>query len=472
MKRQHTYEQLIGQKLNGLTPPHVAGLWNNMEAILDREMPQQEKRKRVGGAWWFSANMLIAAGLFASVGTVYTLCRVSGKEPATAVITEVATPQIAKEAIGNKGKEATAKASGSEMASRLQQTPVADQRFSSATPATYGAVSEHKMVLTAAGTEINAAVEQHSAVSEVTTAASQIPVADETGVATLAAGTGEGVITAPLREALPVESTLPSAFDQQPVTAPVAVNVVAGKQKKARFYSDKGFAAGLSLNMPVAVSQQQKVGLDREGKNNQWQDYIPSVYAQLHLNKKFYLQAEWQPVMAQYTPGFTLYNRVDELNPDEKMQKVVKLNKLFYTSLPVSFHYNTPLKNLAVGVGMQYSKTQKIVLQDQEYYHLIQAGGVFDVTELKNEVVVKDPEAVRKHNTGEVVDSVAQSFKRDEWRMLADVNYHFKGLNLGVRYTHGLTNYINTNFTNLPVKDRNESLQLYLRFNLFDSRKK
>lgn len=472
MKRQHTYEKIIGQKLNGLTPPDVAGLWDNMQAILDREMPQQEKRKRVSGAWWFSANMLIAAGLFASVGTVYTLCHVSGKEPATAVITKVATPLVAKEVVGNEGEETSAKVSGSVMASRLQQTLLAKRRISSATPVEYGAVSEPMMVLTAAGREANAVVEQHSAVSELTTALIQAPVAEETGAVTLAESTGEGVITAPLKEAFPVKTTLPSVFNQQLLIATGAAKAVAGKQKKARVYSDKGFAAGLSLNMPVAVHQQQKVELDRNGRNNQWQDYVPSVYAQLHLNKKFYLQAEIQPVAAQYTPNFTLYNRMVELNPDEKMQTVVKLNKLFYTNLPVSFHYNTPLRNLTVGVGMQYSKTQKIILQNQEYYHLIQGGGAFEVTELKNEVVVKNPEAVRKHNTGEVIDSVAQSFKRDEWRMLADVNYHFKGFNLGVRYTNGLTNYINTNFTNLPVKDRNESLQLYLRFNLFDSRKK
>jgi hypothetical protein len=45
MKRQHLYEKKIGQKLNGMATPDVAGLWDQMEAILDREMPHQEKEK-------------------------------------------------------------------------------------------------------------------------------------------------------------------------------------------------------------------------------------------------------------------------------------------------------------------------------------------------------------------------------------------------------------------------------------------
>jgi hypothetical protein len=461
MKRQCTYEKIIGQKLNGLTPPDITGLWNNMEAILDREMPQQQKKKRPAGAWWFSANMLIAAGLFAAAGTVYTIRQVAGKEPLT-----LAQNEVVKENSREESFAATAeKTSGREVVAALQNssTNVHQQVSAKASLTTaFAAAPEPKMALAAAGkpeTEKEAAVAQENVSNTVVVTENHPFVAAEALLVNSTENAVEQLLTASVKEVLPV-------------TAPLASPVVAAKQKRTRRYSHEGFAAGLSLNLPVALGQQQKLDLDREGKKNQWQDYVPSVYAQWHLNKKFYLQAEWQPVVAQYTPGFTLYNRIDELNPDEKMQKVVKLNKLFYTSLPVSVHYNTPVKNLTVGVGMQYSKTGKIILQDQEYYHLIGVGGVFDVTELKNEVVVKDPKEVRKQNTGDVVDSVASSFRREDWRILADVGYKIKGFNIGVRYTQGLNNYINTNFTDLPVKDRNESLQLYLRFNLFDSRKK
>ena len=448
MKRQPTYEQLMGQKLNSLPPPDITGLWGNMEVILDREMPQQKKKRF--GTWWFSANMLIAAGLFASVGTVYTLCRVAGKVPVTAMVNEVSSP------------EATATPSIGASASTVQQTRSTRQRFSPGLPSTV-ALTEPPMLLAAAGQPEK---EGTDAIELNTTAGSDCRPHPPVEAEGTAASVAEEVLECILTEKLPVRSL----FKQQPAPVPFATKMVITKQKKEEAYSDKGLAAGFSLNLPVALGQQQKLALGHAGKKNAWQDYVPSVYAQLHLNRAFYLQAEWQPVMAQYTPNVTLYNRIDELNPDEKMQKAVKLNKLFYTSLPVSFHYNTPVKNLTLGVGTQYSRLKTIILQDQEYYHLIGNSGVFDVTELKNEVVPKNPEAVRGHNTGDVADSLGRSFKRHEWRLLADVGYHFKGFNLGVRYTQGLTNYVN--FTSLPVRDRNERLQLYLRLDVFDSRKK
>jgi hypothetical protein len=79
MNRQHTYEQIIGRKLNRLTPPDVAGLWDIMESILDREMPQQKEKKRPA-AWWFNANLLAAAGLLVAVGSVYTFYGEPGRE--------------------------------------------------------------------------------------------------------------------------------------------------------------------------------------------------------------------------------------------------------------------------------------------------------------------------------------------------------------------------------------------------------
>jgi hypothetical protein len=97
MKRNYTYEQLIGRKLNGLTAPDVAGLWDNMEAILDREMPQQKEKKRPA-AWWFNANLLVAAGLLVAVGSVYTFYGEWGREQlATRVSTNPAPVASTKE---------------------------------------------------------------------------------------------------------------------------------------------------------------------------------------------------------------------------------------------------------------------------------------------------------------------------------------------------------------------------------------
>ncbi len=477
MKRQHTYERIIGEKLNGLTPPNVAGLWENMEAILDREMPRQEEKKRPL-AWWLNANLLVAAGLFVAVGSVYTFCRVAGKQPVPATV--VATTNAAAGA--NKATGSEQAGSGNVAAAGKPASPVeAMPAPAVAAPEATGRMAFQLTVSTTGFTTAPAAVSKVSLAGleaqpvqpEVMEEMAPVgTVAASTRAETAGAAQAEVVATIaePLKEASKEQAVAPAFFHRQPVNTKTTITIAP--KTKTTVFSDRGFSAGLAALLPVAMGPQQKLALDMHGRKNNWQDLMPAVYAQYHLSKKFYLQAEWQPVAAQYTPNFTLYDRTDVLNPDEKQQKIVKLNKLFYTNIPVSFHYNTPVKNLTVGIGAQYSKLKRVVLQDQEYYYLIGAGGVFDKTELKNEVVVKDPEAVRGHTTGDVVDSVASAIRREDWRLTADVAYRYKTLQLGVRYSNGINHYINTNFTNLRVKDRHQSLQFYLRVNLFDSRKK
>lgn len=80
MNRQHLYEEIIGRKLNGLAAPDVAGLWPDMEAVLDKEMPQQ-KKKRFGG-WRLNGSVLVIAGL-ATVCSVYGFAQRQAKTPRT-----------------------------------------------------------------------------------------------------------------------------------------------------------------------------------------------------------------------------------------------------------------------------------------------------------------------------------------------------------------------------------------------------
>jgi hypothetical protein len=91
MERQHDYEKIISRKLNGLTAPDVAGLWEQMKFILDREMPQPAAAKNQGGARWPNPNLLVTAGLLLSVGGTNNLCQAPGELPGlNAVITGLA----------------------------------------------------------------------------------------------------------------------------------------------------------------------------------------------------------------------------------------------------------------------------------------------------------------------------------------------------------------------------------------------
>lgn len=69
-------------------------------------------------------------------------------------------------------------------------------------------------------------------------------------------------------------------------------------------------------------------------------------------------------------------------------------------------------------------------------------------------------------------DNAARSFKTTDWRLLADASYHLHHFILGIHYNIGLDNYINmqAGSYNGIIKDRNESLMIYLRYNLLDWR--
>lgn len=496
MKRQHTYEKMIGQKLNGLAAPDVAGLWDGMEAILDREMPQQEKKKRLG-AWWFHPNLLMAASLVLAIGGVYTFRYLSATTPLAQPGTNASLNE-AKNASAPANDNSTMKETTSNSISGTAQKE--ETIAGTASSAKIVALQDlpdgkavKKMIVSYASGQQNAGekkqpaatnkilsttnnITKHTAIEENTTLTTinniEMPAAAETksNMALASANDSASFQLADVEVTKPSETAL---FDEQNVKplTPADIKRKLDLKKKAHVYLDKGLSFGVALNYPFAVNGQKKNELDMNGKKNNWQDYIPSVYAQLHLNRKFYVQAEWQPVTAQYTRNYTLYHNIDEPSPDEKNEKIVKLNKLFYSSLPLSVHYNTPLKNVSVGVGLQYSLLEKIILQDQENYLLI-GPGRWDTMVLKNEVAVKDPKTINEHNTGDVVDNVAKSIRREDWRLLADVGYNYKGFSGGLRYTRGLHYYYDSNFTDLPVKARNESFQVYLRVNLFDTRKK
>lgn len=458
MKRQHTYESLIAQKLNRATAPNIERLWSGMETILNKEMPQRPEKKRRFGPWWFSANVLFAAGLTATLGSAYTWTRLRTTE----LTSSISSP-----------------AQSNAVSSVSSKTQVTVQSFAEPTA---NAAIENKAVLTENKDAENFnSIKQNNRKAENTfgyrNKAAGLPAPPQVDRATENAYTdsnGEVIGPADNKQLAEVDrlvanSTPALKLPANPLTTADAKQKI-GLKRRLPIHVDKGLSLGLVLSHPVAVGSQQKADLDMQGRKNQWQDYIPSVYAQYHFSKKLYAQVEWSPVAAQYTPNFVLYDKVEQSNPDEKEESRVKLDKLFYTNFPLSLHYNLPWKGLTVGTGVQYSLLKKILLRDQQYYHLI-GPGYWNTEERKNATVAKDP-ANDGHAASNTLDEVAGAFRRSDWRLLADVGYNRKGLTAGLRFTKGLQPYINSNFTNLPVKDRNEALQVYLRYSIFDGRKK
>ena len=70
-------------------------------------------------------------------------------------------------------------------------------------------------------------------------------------------------------------------------------------------------------------------------------------------------------------------------------------------------------------------------------------------------------------------DSLYRELKTHELRWLLDVNYTYHHFILGLRYNQALSKFINVHVSSTQVTQaRNSSLQLYLRYILWDGRKK
>jgi hypothetical protein len=134
---------------------------------------------------------------------------------------------------------------------------------------------------------------------------------------------------------------------------------------------------------------------------------------------------------------------------------------LFYFNVPLSVHY-TLFDNFDVGAGLQFSR-------------LSNAIGSFDTTTTPT-VTGNNPAitAVSSKNVKSFKgDALYQQIKTDEFRFLLDMSYTYKHFIGGLRYNQALSKFVDIQIApGQTTQGRNSSLQLYLRYILWDGRKK
>ncbi len=225
--------------------------------------------------------------------------------------------------------------------------------------------------------------------------------------------------------------------------------------------SAKGLAlaAGLGINQFFSIGGQQASGYNSNGTSNAFSDYIPVPMARIYFNKKAFIQLE-----AQFnTPQYTKKLLAKQVTTTDSMgtvpissQQSIFIKKLFYFNLPVSFHYS-PFNNFYVGAGLQFARLSNGV-------------GLFQNTKL-GQGTTADTVYFSKIGSFKT-DPVYRELKTTEWRFLLDANYQLKNWILGVRYNQALSNFINISFNNNQItQSRNSSLQLYLRYTIWNNKK-
>ena len=209
------------------------------------------------------------------------------------------------------------------------------------------------------------------------------------------------------------------------------------------------------MHQLIPVDGQKLTPYNSQGRKGSLADYIPSVFGRMYRNDKWFLQAEFRYGAPQYEREviYQQDNQLDTFNITNTITSA-KLKKTFYHQLPVSFSYYV-LPNFSIGGGFVWNRFQGAV-SEQDVVQRTVSTGVDTV--LSKGVIL----------TSEKADS---NFAKSYVQALVETQYTWKRFSLGARYSSGLQPYLK--FT-LPggtqQKERNRSLQVFLRYELWRSK--
>ncbi|WP_315819691.1 hypothetical protein [Paraflavitalea speifideaquila] len=144
-------------------------------------------------------------------------------------------------------------------------------------------------------------------------------------------------------------------------------------------------------------------------------------------------------------------------SPGYYMSNAVYAQKLYYFNVPVSIHHS-PFPGFYMGTGIQFSSMiSGVAMTEQRKWS--PGGGNMLVSETFS----------RFKN-----DSLSQKMNNSEFRVMLDANYYFNSFTVGLRYNQALSNYISFRLSpGTPYSfDKNRALQFYLRYNLWEEKKK
>jgi len=219
-----------------------------------------------------------------------------------------------------------------------------------------------------------------------------------------------------------------------------------------------GWVAGIGFNQFFSVGQQQKSDYNSGGTTGGIGDYLPIPMVRYYFSRKLFVQMEAQFNAPQFTKKDLVAGQSAgvTLPSGQIQQNSVVVKKLFYFNLPVSIHYS-PIKNLYAGAGLQYSRLSNGV---GLYQDKVLVPGGSDTVKAAKVYSFKG-------------DSIYQKMRTNEFRVLLDLNYTYKRFIIGARYNQALSKFINVHISDTQVTQaRNSSLQLYIRYILWDGRKR
>lgn len=239
------------------------------------------------------------------------------------------------------------------------------------------------------------------------------------------------------------------------IQKPVAVSTDKDKNKKKTYFS-----AGIAVHQLVPVAGQKTSPYNSLGRKGTLLDYIPSAYLRFHKEEKWFIQAEFRYGAPQYTKNNFLYDQLivpdTGQNPRYVHTTSTRLQKTYYHQLLFSFNYYV-LPNWSLGAGIIWNRFSTAVSESEIIRHdnFLQIDSLFPKTIMK------------------VSADTATQFSKSYFQAMFETQYQWKRFSIGGRYAVGIDPYIRFTLPNQsPRQERNQSLQIFLRYQLWRSKSK
>lgn len=221
--------------------------------------------------------------------------------------------------------------------------------------------------------------------------------------------------------------------------------------KKKKFY----VSAGLGMFQLIPIAGQKSNPYNASGRKSSMDDYIPSVFVRLYKNKKWFIQGEFRYGAPQYNKDILYYQKgILDTSTGLVISTNNRVQKTFYHQLPISFNYFLA-PGFTLGAGFTFNKFSTAIIQRKVYMgnpssqvDSFISSGTFN----------------QKKADSNFVNTFLQA--------QVEMQYNWKRFSAGARYSFGLQPYLKFQ---LPgggqSKESNRSLQLFLRYDLWQSRK-
>ncbi len=208
---------------------------------------------------------------------------------------------------------------------------------------------------------------------------------------------------------------------------------------------------GIQLQQQIPLGTQKVTAYNYNGNKNRLLDYIPSLYIRLEKQEQWFLQAEFdyaspynvnKIVYSQHTQTNYTYSTITTINN--------RLQKVFYSQLPVSFHYYIQ-PHWTVGAGVAYNWFRGAVMQQ--------------TTDVQN---FQPHTQTLSHQMIPVKNYTDSFLYKTKTSLLLQTNYVNKRWTVGLRYWQDVQPFIKYTLPDGTIDNkRSSSLQLLVNYRLF-----